>query len=344
MPPAHFAFFVFGLMLLKTTVVMCHRQPRRPASITIENCSLGGAVGHLKGSPLFEAAAADITRAPRGTHGPGALVTAWAGGLAEKEAASAACLKATRDRYCEKHGYVCYFLFDTPQWKLEREKRKVSYWFVKLQALEFVLPRHDFVLSLDLDAAIYQPLAAMSVEHAALISGVSPKTSVWLPAVRNSPGGFWNADSWIAYNTPWTKAFIQHIWATADTLWDGVDDQTAYNLAMHDSLLVEKMNSVHLGKVADVVKVSTTETNHSCCNVNYAIHNWGRAKPGRPTHVYNCINRWAKGLELFKQPASTAHVHFFDYRSVLQIRHPTKNMVGNPNTTCAKDPGGEVFF
>lgn len=144
-------------------------------------------------------------------HSRGAIVSLYAVTNQTEGINSWKCQLLNHERYCERHGYTCYFILDSDEWKASRTGHEGSslygYW-LKFQVIPRVLRDHPWILYLDADTVFGDPETAPSIDSI-LTENAKNRSLVSL----YMPGGKgWGTDMMFFRNTLWSHKYFEHVW------------------------------------------------------------------------------------------------------------------------------------
>jgi len=169
------------------------------------------------------------------------------------------CQLLNHQRYCERHGYTCYFIVDSDHWKEVRLKiptRHNDYW-LKLQVLPRVLHQHPWMLYMDADTIFAEPELAPPIETMLAESAKNRSlVSLYMPS-----GKGWNTDLMFFRNTPWSKLFLEHVWSLRFACPHLNGEQGAAIMALFDALV----HHLHTSQPSVATYDVEVDQGRTCC-------------------------------------------------------------------------------
>jgi hypothetical protein len=217
------------------------------------------------------------------------------------------CQLQSHQQYCDKHGYVCYFVTDTERWAQDRKNipTKSQYW-IKLQVLRELLPQHPWVLYLDTDSVFLSPSTTPSVES---IIGMYPESARAAVFVPQKVG--WTTDIMFFRNSVYANAFLEHVWNLRMACPSSPGEQGAFQVAMLDAMVWNIINNRSVHEYGDYNDVKRDKAKNCCvprkhCHYPRAFANetadspslWRKSNKFASYSVQGCVWNWQVGFSV----------------------------------------------
>jgi len=165
------------------------------------------------------------------------------------------CQLSTVRSYCNKYGYTFYLFNDTAEKQAEREKYELRPYWLKIQAMRDVLPKHAWVMHVDTDSMFPSLDVSRPVEDVIAATPANSRgASLYVPDDYN-----WNTDTVLVRNTDWGRNYLEQVWALRIPCPMCVkgSEQCALELAMYQSAIQHQLDAGG----SDIKKVATTPFN-----------------------------------------------------------------------------------
>lgn len=272
----------------------------------------------------------------------GAVVSLWSSVDRAAAMEQWKCQLLNHQRYCDRHGYTCYFVADSEHWHQMRKHihpKNHNYW-LKIQILSSMLDKHPWTLYLDTDSVMWDPLTAPSIEE--IISNHEQKQlnrgtksphhlSLYLPG-----GAGWNTDIIFLRNTHWSHLFLEHLWRLRYACPNVNGEQGAANVATYDSLVYHLFKS---NPETWLYRIHKDQSKPCCIPVNYCPLPEGAMK-GYASRRYQvgdyssqgCTINWLRATNFstdageYYRPDHPFIAWDGNLRTLLNISHPVKSM------------------
>lgn len=268
----------------------------------------------------------------------GAVMTAWAEpGFSGAGAKRWACQVGTHQAYCAKHGYKCHYVHDTGAWEAERKKRDLPRFWLKIQAMRELLPKHPWLLYLDVDAMVTDVENATSVEQ--LFSEAPAATSLFVPDSMTLEN--WNTDTILLKNDAVGQKFLDRVWQLGDVCPDCLGEQCAVNLGLFDAIMAHQVTLVDSGLASKQIEVDDYRGG-SCCeprtHCEYPDGRMGSRNPSVKSYYFSqgCVWNWQRRLVQAGRSSPPWIAWNATLRKQMKIEHPVKEYRAKHFPICQK--------
>jgi hypothetical protein len=224
----------------------------------------------------------------------GVVVSLYSGLDTQKVIERWRCQQKNHESYCESHKYKCLFVTDTVEWAKERNETiatesytrnhkggimrfQYNDFWMKIQVLRDLLTKHQWVLYLDTDTIFNAPNITESVET--IFANFPDEVSMFLSDHQG-----WGSDLVLLRSTPFSNAFLEHVWNLRSSCPHCMGEQGAIHVALLDVLA---HHALEVAPQMDLVKSVARDNGKSCCNPRGHCE---YPQAGSPRNTSNALN------------------------------------------------------